>query len=177
MPPKQKVDRATKDTRRVLDSIRRIVRVLRLASRDAEKRVGLSAAQLFVLQKLAEGGVLSVNDLAERTHTHQSSVSVVVRRLVERGFADRIRSKADARQAEVSVTTAGKAVLKSAPTAAQDHIIHALEHMNSGEVRDLAGALEKLVQHLGIDGTAIVPMLFEDESPKGVGRRNTRART
>src|SRR5947209_2433945 len=139
MPPAiKKSARTTDETRRVLDGIRRIVRVLRLASRDAEKRVGLSAAQLFVLQKLAEGGVLSVNDLAHRTHTHQSSVSVVVRRLVDRGFAERERSRADARQAEVSVTPAGKAVLRSAPTAAQGRIIQALEQMDGRDVRTLA---------------------------------------
>jgi DNA-binding MarR family transcriptional regulator len=176
MPPaNKKLNQASTDTRRVLDAIRRIVRVLRLASRDAEKRVGLSAAQLFVLQKLAEGGVPSVNDLAERTHTHQSSVSVVVRRLVERGLADRVRSRSDARQAEVSVTTAGKGVLRSAPTAAQDRIVDALEHMNASAVHELAGAMETLVHHLGVDGT-VAPMLFEDESPKGGGRRSARAR-
>jgi MarR family transcriptional regulator, lower aerobic nicotinate degradation pathway regulator len=176
MPPaSKKAGAATADTRRVLDSIRRIVRVLRLASRDAEKRVGLSAAQLFVLQKLAEGGVLSVNELAQRTHTHQSSVSVVVRRLVQQGYADRMRSASDARQAEVSVPASGNAVLRSAPTAAQDRIFVALNQMSGGDVHVLAEAMDKLVHRLGIDGTDAVPMLFEDESPKGGSRRKPRA--
>ena len=73
----------------VLDAMRRIVQALRESSRWAERHVGLSGAQLFVLQTLAETPGLSVNELAERTHTHQSSVSVVVSRLaarlVERG--------------------------------------------------------------------------------------------
>ena len=176
MPPAtKKAGRTTPDTRRVLDSIRRIVRVLRLASREAEKRVGLSAAQLFVLQKLAEGGVLSVNELAVRTHTHQSSVSVVVRRLVEQGYADRVRSLSDARQAEVSVTASGKAILRSAPTAAQDQILAALDQMSAADVHVLADAMDKLVHRLGIDGSVAAPMLFEDESPKGGSRRKSRA--
>src|SRR5690349_24014862 len=159
------------DVRRVLDSIRQIVRVLRLASRDAEKKVGLSAAQLFVLQKLAEGGVLSVNDLAERTHTHQSSVSVVVQRLVERGLVDRTRSQQDGRQADVSVTAAGRASLKSAPAAAQDQIIQALGKFGAKDIKQLADSLERLVEVLGIDRSD-TPMVFEEE---GRGKRKAKS--
>jgi DNA-binding MarR family transcriptional regulator len=151
------------DTRRVLDSIRRIVKVLRIASRDSEKRVGISGAQLFVLHKLAEGGVLSVNELAERTHTHQSSVSVVVHRLAERGMVDLERSAADARQAQIRVTPAGKSVLRAAPAAAQDRLIGALKRLARRDVRQLADSLELLLREIGIDGAAAAPMLFEEE--------------
>ena len=44
---------STPHTRRVLDSIRRIVQFLRESSREAERRVGLSGAQLFVLRTVA----------------------------------------------------------------------------------------------------------------------------
>jgi DNA-binding MarR family transcriptional regulator len=165
--------KAGSDVRRVLDSIRQVVRVLRLASRDAEKKVGLSAAQLFVLQKLAEGGVLSVNDLAERTHTHQSSVSVVVQRLVERGLVDRNRSQQDGRQADVSVTAAGRASLKSAPAAAQDQIIQALGKFGAKDIKQLADSLERLVEVLGV-ARGDAPMLFEEEGTRG-GKRKSRA--
>lgn len=167
---------AEDDVRRVLDSVRRIVRVLRVASRDAEKRVGLSAAQLFVLQKLAEGGTLSVNELAQRTHTHQSSVSVVVQRLVDRKLVDRSRSRQDGRQADVSVTAAGKAILRSAPTAAQDRIIEALELMTPRDVRQLADSMDRLMQGLGVDAEGAAPMLFEDETPKAPVERRSRLR-
>jgi DNA-binding MarR family transcriptional regulator len=169
--PDKKGKAVNGDIRRVLDAIRRIVRVLRLASREAEKRVGLSAAQLFVLQKLAEGGVLSVNELAQRTHTHQSSVSVVVQRLVGRGLVQRTRSRRDGRQADVAATTAGKSALKSAPTAAQDQIIAALSRLDAKEVRRLAGALELLTGEIGFDDEGAAPMLFEEESPKAGSRR------
>src|SRR4051812_49679467 len=71
-------DRATRE---VLDAIRRVVRTLREASRHSDRVVGVSAAQLFVLQRLAGTRGLSVNELAARTLTHQSSVSVVVSKL------------------------------------------------------------------------------------------------
>src|SRR5881296_2175368 len=67
------------DSQRILDSIRRLVRLLRLADRAAQNELGLSGAQLFVLQELGKTPSLSLNELAERTRTDQSSVSVVER--------------------------------------------------------------------------------------------------
>ena len=60
------------DGQAVLDSIRRIVHSLELGSRAAQKSVGLSGAQLFVLQTLAGSDAMSVNELAARSCTHQS---------------------------------------------------------------------------------------------------------
>src|SRR4051794_20418051 len=60
--------------RQVFDSLRRIVRVLRLSARHTEKAFGLSAAQLFVVQKLAESPTpLTPSELAEKALTDQSS--------------------------------------------------------------------------------------------------------
>src|SRR5579864_9563710 len=91
----------SEEVRDVLDNIRRIVRLLRLGSREAERRVGLTGAQLFVLEKLAEAKTLSVNELAERTHTHQSSVSVVAQALIKKGLISRARASDAARRLEL----------------------------------------------------------------------------
>ena len=106
---------AARDVRSVLDSIRRIVQALRVFDRSAEKQVGLSGAQLFVLGRLAAEPRLSLNELAERTHTHQSSVSVVVQRLVDRKLVKRTHDEADGRRLELSLTAAGAALSRRAP--------------------------------------------------------------
>ena len=48
------------DSQRILDSIRRLVRLLRLSDRVAQRELGLSAAQLFVLQELGKTPALSL---------------------------------------------------------------------------------------------------------------------
>ena len=96
----------------VVDSVRRIVRALRESSREAERKVGISGAQLFVLQQLAGGPAQSVSDLAERTLTHQSSVSVVVQRLVSVGLVARRPSRSDRRRTELRLTSRGRHVLR-----------------------------------------------------------------
>ena len=149
------------EVRDVLDSIRRIVRLLRLSSREAEREVGLTGAQLFVIQKLAEAGMLSVNELAERTHTHQSSVSVVAQSLVEKRLVSRSKAAADARRLELSLTPAAKALLRKAPGAAQDRLIDAIKKLPGAARSQLAKSLSRLVEEAGL-GDEEAPMIFED---------------
>ena len=158
------------DVGQVLDSIRRIVRLLRLGSREAERQVGLTGAQLFILQKLAEAGMLSVNELGERTHTHQSSVSVVVQTLVDRGLVDRARAADDQRRLELTLTPAAKTLLKKAPDATQDRLIGALQRMPGNVRKQLAKALERLVEETGAD-EGVAPMVFEEGAARGGRRR------
>ncbi len=153
------------DARAILDSIRKIVQVLRVASRAAEKGVGLTGAQLFVLQNLSANDRLSLNELAERTLTHQSSVSVVVQRLVDRGLVSRVRSESDARRIELSLTRSGRALLSKSPQAAQDQIIDALQRLSSSDRKGLARTLGSLIRELGLDEEP-APMFDEDHKPR-----------
>jgi MarR family transcriptional regulator, lower aerobic nicotinate degradation pathway regulator len=151
----------------ILDSIRRIVRVLRVSSRTAEKQVGLSGAQLFVLQALKAKPSQSINELAERTRTHQSSVSVVVQKLVERGLVIRNPSPADARRLELTVAPAANALLSSAPDTVQNRLIAALEQLPLKDQTRLDALLCQVVADIGLDGGSTgesAPMFFEDEN-------------
>src|SRR5678815_2642677 len=109
--------------------MRRIVRAIRLSSHTAEETLGISGAQLFVLQQLAVHPGASVGELADRTLTHQSSVSVVVSRLVRRRT-----STTDRRRIELSLTTAGRALLSRAPELAQSRLIAALGRVSDGDL-------------------------------------------
>src|SRR6266567_2891094 len=118
---------------RALNAVRGIVHALNVNSRAIELEMGISLAQLFVLQQLVDRPAASLNELAERTATHQSSVSVVVRRLVERGYVSRTSSSSDKRRIEIDVTPIGRALLAGAPTTIQMQLMTALRHMDAGE--------------------------------------------
>jgi len=149
--------------RAVLDSIRRIVRAVRLSSRASESAVGLSAAQLFVLQRLAEHDGLSINGLAGETLTHQSSVSVVVSKLAARKLVRRGVSPRDGRRTVISLTARGRRALAGAPEAMQVRLIAALDGLSDAEVARLARLLDRWTRAAGI--AAIEPTLFgEGES-------------
>lgn len=160
-------------TRDVLNAIRGIVQALRESSRAAERHVGLSGAQTFVLRTLAERASLSLNDLAAATHTHQSSVSTVVARLVADGLIRRARSPEDARRLELSLTVRGRDVASRAPDAAQQRLIAAVNRLPPKRRRELAATLCELADSVAaVD--RIPPMFFEDAKPLG-RRRKQRA--
>jgi len=156
----------------VLDAIRRIVRALRESSRAAEGAVGIGAAQLFVLHRLASAPALSLNELAARTFTHQSSVSVVVSRLVERGLVARTRGGDDGRRISISATAAGRALVARAPAAAQERLLAGLALLGAGPRRLLADLLIRLVDLMALPGDA--PMFFEPGPARARKKRRAR---
>jgi DNA-binding MarR family transcriptional regulator len=153
---------AADEVRGVMDAVRHLVRALRVSARASERDVGLSGAQLFVLQQLVEAGPCSIGELAERTRTHQSSVSVVVTRLDERGLVRRATSEVDRRRVEVSVTPLGLARLEGAPPLAQAHLLGALHRMDPALRAALRDGLGQLVEAV-TDASAEPPLFFEDE--------------
>src|SRR5690348_11719198 len=76
MPP------AGDDGQSALNSLRAVLRVVRLAGHDTQKRAGLSSAQILALKALDGPEPIRMTELARRTMTSPSSVSEVITRLV-----------------------------------------------------------------------------------------------
>jgi DNA-binding MarR family transcriptional regulator len=76
----------------------------------------LSLADYHVLNALTEapGGRLQVSDLAALIGWERSRASHQLRRLSERGLAERVRSGADGRATDAILTTAGRAAIDAA---------------------------------------------------------------
>ncbi len=153
------------DRKAILDAVRRIVRAVRLSSSATEQRLGLSAAQLFVMEKLSERQPLSVTELAREALTHQSSVSVVASKLVARGLVRRHPSRRDRRRIDLSLTRRGRSILAGAPEAVQTRLIRALDGLPATERRKLSSLLDRWTKAAGITESA--PPLFGEESKEG----------
>jgi MarR family transcriptional regulator, lower aerobic nicotinate degradation pathway regulator len=148
----------------VLDAVRRIVQALHESSRWAEKHLGLTGAQLFVLQTLADAPCWSINELAARTHTHQSSVSTVVARLVERGFVVRGPGEGDARRVELRLSAEGRKLIRRAPHLPQHRLIQGIERLAASRRRALATSLDALTSALDVGDRDAV--MFFDEAKR-----------
>ena len=149
------------DIEPVFNALRRLVHTLHSASRDTERRMGVTSAQLFVLTQLRLSPSLSINALAERTMTHQSTVSVVVQRLVDRRLVKKIRSTQDRRRVELTLTPAGTALLRRAPEVMQLRLVRAIKELASTDREVLARAVSQLVTSVGGDAEAPATFLFE----------------
>ncbi len=167
--------RAEKDAKGILNRIRQLVRVLRAFEREAQSRFGLGAAQMFILHVLRGEDQLSLNELADRTATDQSSVSVAVARLVEEGYIRRDVSRTDRRQLELSLTAKGRALVRRTPAAAQEKILASVEAMTAKDRVQLLRLLDEVI--VGLAGQMRgAPMLFQDGDGSRTARR-TRRRT
>lgn len=158
----------------ILDHLRRIVQALRESSRASERLLGVSGAQLFVLQTLEKSERLSLNELAELTHTHQSTVSVVVKRLVEQKLMQSLPAVTDRRRLELMLTPRGRSLLRRAPAAVQDRLVAGVQALRPAERRALAAALGKLSQAMQL-GVETPSMFFEEQKRRGVQKRRQHA--
>lgn len=149
------------DVAAAMVALRRIVRALRLAAASVERELGISVAQLFVLEQLADKLPRSINELAEETVTDPSTVSGVVRRLIEQELVRREVSPLDGRRAEVSLTEAGRALLERAPNAPQQALVSALAQMPKTRRRSLTAGLIALSKQLGSPAAAL---FFDDDA-------------
>jgi MarR family transcriptional regulator, lower aerobic nicotinate degradation pathway regulator len=146
------------DDRRILDCLRILVRELRSFAMDSERTTGLGAAQAFVLRVLARSPGLSVNALAERTLTHQSSVSAVIGRLEAGGLIRRTRCADDRRRIALYVTAKGSARTQRSPDIVQERFIDGLARLPTGTRRRLALDLRRWIDAMGIHDPA--PAMF-----------------
>jgi len=147
------------DATAVMNALRRIVRMIRLAEGATHD---LSAAQRFVLHSLAAAPASSVAELAGRTLTDQSSVSTVVAKLVTKKLVARTPSATDRRRAELRLTAAGLKVVKSSPVLPQTRIVDAVAAMPAKPRADLVKSLERLVTAIGAND--LEPRMFLEES-------------
>lgn len=145
----------------IVDALRLLVQTLRTSGREAEQELGISSAQLYILQELADQPAQSINQLAERTYTHQSSVSMVVQKLVDSRLVTRTSAKGDARKLSISLAAGGRAMLKKSPKSGQSRLMNALRDMPRSERNDLAHSLASLVKTLegeSIESKGQVPL-------------------
>jgi DNA-binding MarR family transcriptional regulator len=115
---------------------------------------------LHTLHGVDEDGI-SLNDLADRIVTDQSSASVVVQRLVEAGLVSRTTRPDDRRHIQLSLTPQGRRIIRNSPPPAQEKMMNAITAMPPAERRKFAKLMEAFVDELGASEKA--PMLFEDE--------------
>jgi len=172
---RRKMPSASAEVRAALDAFRHIVQALR-AGRAGERRTGLSSAQLFALQQIAEHPDASINDIAAFTFTHQSSVSVVIQRLVRQRLVAKVAATDDRRRLSLALTMKGRRVLGRAPVAVQEHLIAAISALPAADRRALArslGFVARLVAPHGVGPHP--PMFFEDRTGRS-GRRKGKAK-
>ncbi|MEN9060209.1 MarR family winged helix-turn-helix transcriptional regulator [Ponticoccus litoralis] len=154
--PEMAVDRTDES----LIALRRILRSTELYARDLAQAAGLTPAQLRVLQIVAaKGGSTQPKALAKQMGVSQATVTALVDKLVDRGFATRHRNAEDRRQTDVVLTPDGQAAVEEAPDALQQRYVKEFEKLADWEQAMLVGALERVAAMLDAHELDASPVL------------------
>ena len=146
------------DLTKVLEAMLSINRSIRVSARAVEQEVGVSSAQLLILQCLADEPSQSINELADNTFTHQSSVSMVVSRLYEKGLVRRSQSDGDGRRVSVSLTQSGLGIVRRTPSHAHSRLLAVLKMLSASELRNLRVSLSRVADLIAENGDAELEM-------------------
>ena len=77
-------------------------------SKHMARRLGVTGQQRLVVKLVGQKPGISAGALAEILHVHPSTLTGVLRRLVERGALERVRDPADTRRALFRLTQKGR---------------------------------------------------------------------
>ncbi|MAM09090.1 MarR family transcriptional regulator [Martelella lutilitoris] len=146
-----------------LIALRRILRATENYERDLAQSARLTPAQLRVLQIVEERGSVTPKALATQMGIRQASVTTLVDKLVTRGMVERVPSRTDRRQTNVTVTDAGRAMVESAPDALQQRYVQAFESLKDWEQAQLIASLERVATMLDAEGIDASPVLATGE--------------
>lgn len=114
--------------------------------------IGLTYTQYIVMMVLWEDSQLSVSGLGERLRLDSGTLTPLLKRLADKGFIRRKRSREDERQVNVSLTPAGEALKEKAL-----HIPHQISqciNLDPGEAVTLYRLLYKVLAMPECDPTA-----------------------
>lgn len=143
----------------VLIALRRITRAIALHSRYLANTFGLTGPQLVCLRAVGRQGALAPSELAKRVALSQATVTGIVDRLAARQLVTRERSATDRRLVDVSITSAGEALLEQAPSALQETFVERLGELSPTKQQTIRRTLNEIVKMMGGEDLDADPVL------------------
>ncbi|MEO1397080.1 MAG: MarR family winged helix-turn-helix transcriptional regulator [Cyanobacteria bacterium J06634_5] len=109
----------------------------------------VAVAEAHALIELSAQQVLSQNELATRLRLEKSTVSRLVKKMCDRNWITPIRSDADRRIVELSLTSVGQQAAEKLAIARQQKFEQILSNIPENRQADVLDALKILVEAMG----------------------------
>lgn len=145
MPRSKPVPGQEPDPLETLGKFRIVIRAAQRHSAAIQKQCGVSGAQLWMLQEIADAPGLRVGELAARMAIHQTTTSNLIDALEKRGYLKKSRDEADQRVVNLLLTPAGTRVLRKAPQPARGLLAEALARVDPKKRAQLDAGLQALL--------------------------------
>lgn len=131
----------------VLRQFRVIYGSMRQYFRQLEDRCGLPGSQMWVLQEALRSPGIGINELAGRMGVHQSTCSLLVDKLVVRGYLVKTRPHEDHRRVGLQLTALATEAIAALPGPAEGLLPAALAAIPEVALKTLYVNLSELIRH------------------------------
>ena len=132
----------------VLQQFRVIYGSMRQYFRELEESCGLPCSQTWVLQEVARTPEIGITDLAGRLGIHQSTCSILVEKLVTRGYLVKQKMTKDQRRIGLRLSASGEELIARLPGPAEGVLPEALSSIPLVSLKTLHINLDELIQHM-----------------------------
>ena len=146
-----------------LIALRRILRATDQFGRELAQAVGLTAAQLRVLQIVVEKGHCTATEISKRMRISQATVTSLVDKLVRQEMVSRERSQTDRRQTNIVATAKGRQAIEDAPDPLQQRFVRKFAALEDWEQATLIASLERVAAMMDADDLDAAPVLDTGE--------------
>ena len=132
----------------VLMKFRLIINSTKRHFKWVEQQCGINGAQLWALWELQRVQGLRVNELAAAMAMHQSTISILLNKLVRAKLIERKRLQEDRRVVRLFITGAGRKLLRQAPKPARGMLPEALHNMPAPALGSLDALLGRVIREM-----------------------------
>lgn len=133
-------------------STRAFIDEMRTRYRELEKQTGASITMHRALACIAAGPGISASGLATALGMKRPAMSHILKGLAERGWIDRVRTKADQRAVKLHLTVTGAQVVEATGGRAVGALQRAVSKLSDAEVAALSNGLAALLRELPASG-------------------------
>jgi DNA-binding MarR family transcriptional regulator len=130
--------------RRLMETVRALVRRFGLAERADVSCCGMTVAQAATLEALSHADGLRPGELGRRLGITPSTMTRNLSRLIDRGLVVTTRDPADGRSSPASLTPAGRQAADAVRRQEESFFELVLAHLPNDRTDDIVDALEQL---------------------------------
>lgn len=134
----------------IIADFRAAMTTLKCASSERVLRLGISVAQLHILNTLQRHGQMPMSRLAEMLNVSLSNATGLIDRIEERGFVERTRVPEDRRIVLIRVTEAGERMLGEIDALSDELLRSVLGHLDRSKLAGVRQAVAALREALGV---------------------------
>ncbi|MDA3938664.1 MAG: MarR family transcriptional regulator [Spirochaetia bacterium] len=143
----------------VVSTIRQIIRAIDLQSKQLSKRYGLTGPQLIILKEIYKSPEKKLSEISRQVSLSQATVTSILDRLEQQGFAKRQRNHSDKRKVNIILNDKAKTILDSNPSMFQEEFSSRFEELADWEKSMILSSLQRLAEMLNAEKIESPPIL------------------